>query len=166
MLTAAAAASGCGPYNRRTIGRGRTRRAFRAVADVLPDADRPLRALAEAVVHDKGFFALHADPRSLLMYDYLFWLFTSANRVDSFERYVRTPPQQERSYALPDYELMIAFDLGSEPYGFRTGGYAPGFLEDWWSSRTASGHLVETTAGHRLTPAAVTTLLAELATLA
>ncbi|MGW7442884.1 hypothetical protein [Kitasatospora sp. NPDC054795] len=77
------------------------------------------------------------DLRSLLMYDYLFRLSTSANRADSFERCVRTPPQQERSYALPDYELMIAFDLGSEPYGFRTGGYAPGFLEDRWSSRTA-----------------------------
>ncbi|MEE1736121.1 hypothetical protein [Streptomyces sp. BE147] len=36
--------------------------------------------------HDKEFFALHADERSTLMYDCLFWLFTSFNRVDSFDR--------------------------------------------------------------------------------
>ncbi|MHA6758241.1 SMI1/KNR4 family protein [Streptacidiphilus sp. PAMC 29251] len=38
-------------------------RAFSEVADVLPDADRRMRALAEAVVRDKGYFALHADAR-------------------------------------------------------------------------------------------------------
>lgn len=100
------------------------------------------------------------------MYDYLFWLFTSFNQVDSFERYVRTPSQHERSYARPDYELMIAFDLASEPYGFRTGGYAPGYLGDWWNSRIASGHIVETADGHRLTDAAISTLLDELAVVA
>ncbi|MFF1785127.1 SMI1/KNR4 family protein [Kitasatospora sp. NPDC058243] len=141
-------------------------RAFREVADVLPDADRRMRALAEALVHDKGFFALHADARSTLMYDYLFWLFSSFNRVDSFERYLRTPPQDEPSYALPDYELMIAFGLESEQYGFRTGGYAPGFLEDWWNSRIASGQIVETADGYRLTDATITTLLDGLATVA
>ncbi|MFE6049326.1 SMI1/KNR4 family protein [Kitasatospora sp. NPDC056446] len=141
-------------------------RAFREVADVLPDADRRMRALAEAVVHDKGFFALHADARSMLMYDYLFWLFTGFNRVDSFERYLRTPPQSERSYTLPDYELMIAFGLDPEQYGFRTGGYAPGFLEEWWNSRTASGRIAETAGGYRFTEAAVTALLDELATAA
>lgn len=140
--------------------------AFREVWDVLPDADRRMRALAEAVVHDKGVFALHADMCSRLMYDYLFWLFTSFNRVGSFERYLRTPPQYERSYALPDYELMIAFGLVSDQYGFRTGGYAPGFLEEWWHSRIASGLIVETAHGYRLTDAAVAALLDELATVA
>ncbi|WP_326675183.1 SMI1/KNR4 family protein [Streptomyces sp. NBC_01237] len=141
-------------------------RAFSEVADVLPDADRRMRALAETVVRDKGFFALHADTRSMLMYDYLFWLFTSFNQVDSFERYVSAPPEHERSYALPDYELMIAFDLVSQPYGFRTGGYAPGFLEEWWKSRIASGHIVETADGFRLTDAAIAALLDALATVA
>lgn len=141
-------------------------RAFREVADVLPDADRRMRALGEAVVRDKGFFALHADTCSRLMYDYLFWLFTSFNRVGSFERYIRTPAQYERSYALPDYELMIIFGLVSEQYDFRTGGYAPGFLEEWWNSRVASGRIVETADGYRLTEAAITALLDELASVA
>ncbi|MFB6503957.1 MULTISPECIES: SMI1/KNR4 family protein [unclassified Streptomyces] len=138
-------------------------RAFREVADVLPDADRRMRALAEAVVHDKGFFALHADARSTLMYDYLFWLFTGFNRVESFDRYLKAPAGQERSYAAPDYELMIVFGLVAEPYGFRTGGYAPGFLEDWWESRVASGRIAETADGYRMTDAAVAALLDELA---
>ncbi|MCX4746144.1 SMI1/KNR4 family protein [Kitasatospora sp. NBC_01287] len=141
-------------------------RAFREVADALPDADRRMRALAEAVVRDKGFFALHADARSMLMYDYLFWLFTSFNQVASFERYLRTPQQSERSYATPDYELMISFGLASEQYGFRTGGYAPGFLEEWWNSRIAPGRITETADGYRLTDAAVAALLHELATVA
>ncbi len=142
-------------------------RAFSEVADVLPDADRRMRALAAAVVRDKGFFVLHADARSMLMYDYLFWLFTSFNQVDSFERYVRTPPQTERSYTLPNYELMIAgFAPASERYGFHTGGYAAAFLEEWWNSRLASGHLAETADGYRFTDTAIAALLDELTTVA
>ncbi|MEU2671453.1 SMI1/KNR4 family protein [Streptomyces sp. NPDC007164] len=138
-------------------------RAFREVADVLPDADRRLRRLAEAIVHDKGFFALHADERSTLMYDCLFWLFTSFNRVDSLDRYMKPPAGHERSYALPDYELMIVFGLVADPYDFSTGGYAPGFVEDWWDSRVASGRIAETADGYRMTDAAVTALLDGLA---
>ncbi|MFJ7200636.1 MULTISPECIES: SMI1/KNR4 family protein [unclassified Streptomyces] len=141
-------------------------RAFREVAGVLPDADRRMRVLAEAVVHDKGFFALHADARSTLMYDYLFWLFTSFNQVGSFDRYVRAPARSGRSYALPDYELMIVFGLVADPYDFSTGGYAPGFLEDWWNARVDSGRIRETADGYRMTDAAVTTLLDELAAVA
>ncbi|MFJ3336016.1 SMI1/KNR4 family protein [Streptomyces sp. NPDC086766] len=141
-------------------------RGFREVADVLPDADRRMRALAEAVVRDKGYFALHADARSMLMYDYLFWLFTSFNQVGSFEGYLANPPQSRRSYAQPYYGLMIAFGVARDPYGFCTGGYAPGFVEQWWKSRLASGHIAETADGYRLTEAAVAALLHELASAA
>ncbi|MCX4967795.1 SMI1/KNR4 family protein [Streptomyces sp. NBC_00654] len=137
-------------------------RAFREAEDVLPDADGLLRRLAEAIVREKGFFSLHADARSTLMYDCLFWLFTRGNRVDSFARYLRAPDTQERSYASPDYELMIVFCLVSDPFGFRTGGYAPGFLEDWWSSRVTRGAIVETSEGHRMTEAAVAVMIEEL----
>ncbi|MHA6758240.1 hypothetical protein ACXKR8_007130 [Streptacidiphilus sp. PAMC 29251] len=98
------------------------------------------------------------------MYDYLFWLFTSYNQVNAFERYVRTPSQHQRSYARPDYELMISFGLESEQYGFRTGGYAPAFLEDWWNSRTTSGRITETADGYRLTDVATAALLDDLPT--
>ncbi|MFF2959004.1 SMI1/KNR4 family protein [Streptomyces sp. NPDC057963] len=138
-------------------------RAFREVADLLPDADGSMRGLAEAVVREKGFFALHADARSTLMYDYLFWLFTSGNQVDSFEGYIRAPHSKERSYAQPDYELMIVFCLVSDPFGFHTGGYARGFLEDWWTSRVAAGDIVETAEGYRMTETAAAVLLKELA---
>lgn len=138
-------------------------RAFREVTDVLPDADRRLRALAEAVVHDKGFFALHADARSLLMYDFLFWLFTSCHQVASFEQYVKSAPQQPRSCARPDYELMIVASPDGDPGAFSTGGYALDFLADWWRSRIASGLIVETVDGHRFTEGAVAVLLGELA---
>jgi len=57
---------------------------------------------------------------------------------------------------------MTSFDLVSQQYGFRTGGYAPGFLEEWWNTRIASSQVVETADGYRLTDAAIATLLDEV----
>ena len=61
---------------------------------------------------------------------------------------------------------MIPFSLVAAPYGFSTGGYAEGFLRDWWNAWVASGDIVEMAEGYRLTPKAEATLIGRLATIA
>jgi hypothetical protein len=59
----------------------------------------------------------------------------------------------------PSYELVIVFDLVAAPYSFNTRGYAEGFVREWWDACVASGDIVETTEGCRLTQKAEATLL-------
>jgi hypothetical protein len=139
-------------------------RALAAVGDRLPDGERILRTLGRQIVDQKGFFALHADERSHLMYGLMFWLYSSLYTARSFEAFVYYP-KTSPSYASPCYELMIAFSLVAAPYGFSTNGYADGFLRDWWNARIAGGDIVETVEGFRLTPKAEAILLRRLATI-
>lgn len=85
-----------------------------------------IRRIAEAIVEEKGFFALHADERSMLLYDIQFWLYTNAYPNTTEEQY------------LADYQNMIAFG-GS----FCTGGYAKALMTDWLEQRKAAGAIVE-----------------------
>jgi hypothetical protein len=140
-------------------------RALAAVGDRLPDGERILRALGRQIVDQKGFFALHADERSHLMYGLMFWLYSSLCTARSFEAFVHYP-ETGPSYASPCYELMIPVSLVAAPYGFSTGGYAEGFLRDWWNAGVAGGDIVEMAEGYRLTPKAEATLLGRLATTA
>jgi hypothetical protein len=140
-------------------------RALAAVGDRLPDGERILRALARKIVDEKGFFALHADERSHLMYGLMFWLYSSLCTARSFEAFMDCP-ETGASYDCPCYELMIAFDLVADPYGFNTRGYAEGFVRDWWDTCVAGGDIVEMAEGYRLTPKAEATLLGRLATIA
>jgi hypothetical protein len=78
------------------------------------ETEASLRRLLAAVASEKGYFALHADPASHLVYDVLFDLFASAHEV-------RTPES-----FLDAYRELIPFGDGD----VRTGGYAPQFLED------------------------------------
>jgi hypothetical protein len=59
-------------------------RALAAVRDRLPDGERILRALCRQIVDQKGFFALHVDERSHLMYGLMFWLYSSLCTARSF----------------------------------------------------------------------------------
>ena len=124
-------------------------KAFNMVKDVLPDADNHIRNLAETIVEEKGFFALHADEKSYLMYDYLFWLYSSFNTAKSYQHYMNNPKSYDTSYDLPSYTLMLSVSIVANPYTFCTGGYAEGFVSDWWNNRIENGYITEQETGFR-----------------
>lgn len=141
-------------------------RALAAIGDRLPNGERILRALARQIVDEKGFFALHDDERSHLMYGLMFWLYSSLCIAKSFEAFVNRPKNGASYDDSTCYELMIAFDLVADPYDFNTRGYAEGFVREWWDACVAGGDIVEMAEGYRLTPKAEATLLGCLATIA
>jgi len=126
-----------------------------------PDGERKLRMVARQIVDEKGYFSLHADERSHLMYGLMFWLYSQLCTANSFEEF-ESCPKEEESYDRPCYKLMIVFSLVANPYGFRTGGYAPGFVRDWWNARIGSGEITKTPEGYRFTPEAEDALLRRL----
>lgn len=136
-------------------------RALAASAGVLPEGERHLRALARRITEEKGTFSLHADADSHRMYDLMFWLYSQLTTADSFAHFVKLPAEQS-DYATPCYELMLPFDLVAEPFGFKTGGFAPGFVEDWWNARVAEGAIAQVDAGYRFSAEAERRLLAEV----
>jgi hypothetical protein len=137
-------------------------RAFAEVSDVLPDADKKIRRLAEKIVVGKGYFALHADDLSMLMYDYLFWLYSSYNSAKSYQHYMNSPRLFDTSYDLPSYTLMIVFCISDEPFEFETRGFAEAFLEEWWVERVAQLEIVKTDDGYRMTETFVKEMLLEI----
>jgi hypothetical protein len=137
-------------------------RALSSVSSVLPDGERMLRTLASLIVHDKGYFKLHADERSHLMYSFVFWLYSQLRTATSYEDFLK-PAEGITSYDKPCYELMIVGGLLVDPFGFCIGGYAPGFVRDWWDVRIASGEIVMTAEGYRFTHEAEDIFLHELA---
>jgi hypothetical protein len=58
--------------------------------------------------------------------------------------------------------MMICFGLVTDPYDFCTGGFAPGFIRDWWDRGVATGEIVRTDAGYRFSTEAETALLHRL----
>jgi hypothetical protein len=110
-----------------------------------------LRQLASAIVEDKGYFALHGDARSWLLYDLQFHLYSSLHKVESREQYLEV------------YRDILAFGDG----GFTTEGFAPGFVMQWFDARSAAGDIHADSrgpesAGLRLHPDAVARLEAAL----
>jgi tetratricopeptide (TPR) repeat protein len=104
-----------------------------------------IRSICTAIVEEKGHFSLHADERSILMYDVQFWL------------YISSYPHTNRDQYLAEYTKMIAF--GGE---FSTGGYAPGFITDWLDDRIRQGMIEESGGTLRLTDKAKEQLLKQL----
>jgi hypothetical protein len=90
-----------------------------------------IRNVCRSLALEKGYFALHADEKSYLMYDIQFHLYTHSNAVKS-----------EREY-LQAYEDMIAFGDGQ----VTTGGYAPEFIKDWLRKRRKDRDIIATPAG-------------------
>lgn len=125
------------------------RRALMAVAARLPEGEAALRELGRQIVDDKGHFSLHDDPRSLLMFDAIFWLFTQIAVAPSYEVYL------DGDGEAPEYpsfvHLIIGGFTGEEPR-FATGGYAPHFVRAWWDDAVHSGHIVRVDSGYRLAP--------------
>lgn len=130
-----------------------------AAAGQLPDGERILRSLARQVVEDKGRFALDGDGQSYAMYDLIFWLYSQLATARSFEDFVRGPGG-DASYDVPCHELMIAFSISDQPYGFNTAGFVEDFLHGWWQERVSSGTISPSAEGFRMSPEAEQTLLA------
>ncbi|MFO0966822.1 MAG: SMI1/KNR4 family protein [Gemmataceae bacterium] len=95
------------------------------------DFDRVIRKLLNSLVTEKGYFALHADPKSHLMYDILFLLYAKANGAVGEKKY------------LEDYPKMLVFGDGA----IVTNGYGPAFIEKWLEQRRASGDITVTPSG-------------------
>ncbi|OBZ22914.1 hypothetical protein BS643_01805 [Pseudomonas protegens] len=112
----------------------------------VPDLGPLIRQIALRIVHEKRYFALHADPLSQLLYDLQFWLYQN-----------RYPVPDKEAYLLV-YQDMIAFARG-----FGTGGYAPDFIRDWFRNRLAGGQLRQAAGGFALAPAYQAQLLEQLA---
>jgi hypothetical protein len=105
----------------------------RGLAQLLADSKVPsgtesaLRALLAVTASEKGYFALHADPQSQLVYDVLFDLFATINRLETPEAFLEV------------YPPLLAFGDGE----ITTGGYAPAFVIDWLKARRAGAQIVE-----------------------
>lgn len=91
------------------------------------DSEQVLRRLLGALATEKGYFALHNDPRSYLVYDLLFSLFSAAHSVREPEAFLAAYPE------------LLPFGDGE----VKTGGYAPRFLEDWMETRLIGGDIIE-----------------------
>ncbi len=90
-----------------------------------------IRTICRQLTTEKGFFALHADELSMLLYDVQFLLYSQAH------------PAASKSQFLEAYPAIIALADGE----FSTNGYAAGFMEDWFESRHTGGQLVASPAG-------------------
>lgn len=91
-----------------------------------------IRNVCRTLTKEKGYFALHGDEKSCLLYDIQFLLYTHSHPVKTEQEYLEA------------YEGMIAFGDGE----LTTGGYAPDFIKDWFGKRKADGDIVPTSAGN------------------
>jgi hypothetical protein len=137
-------------------------KAFQKVCQQLPDAEQKLRRLATRIVELKGYFAIHDDDLSMLMMDYLFWLFYQIETVTSLEGYKNA--SYDSSYNKPYFAFMISLydDSDNEQYQFCTGGYCANFVHNWWMNRLMKNELKETPDGFILTDQAVVRILKDL----
>lgn len=96
-----------------------------------PRLGKLVRNICRTLTVEKGYFALHADELSVLVYDVLFYLYTMSNDLTDKDDYLK---------AYPD---MIALGDGT----FGTGGYAPDFILDWITNRILQGQVVTNSSG-------------------
>jgi hypothetical protein len=96
-----------------------------------PDFGPIIRNVCRSIAIEKGYFALHDDEKSYLLYDIQFHLYTAKHPLHTTKEYLEAYPG---IIALGDGELT-------------TGGYAPGFIEDWLSKRRGQGDIIDTPNG-------------------
>ncbi len=89
--------------------------------------DRILRNLLTELTKEKGYFALHADSLSYLVYDIQFYLYSNKNKISSISKYLK------------EYPKMIAF--GDKEIS--TGGYAPDFVSDWINQKLSNKEITK-----------------------
>lgn len=138
------------------------RRAVDTLTGQVPDGEALLRGLAKAIVEDKGFFALHADEKSRLMMDTMFWLYCQLATPRSYQEFFGGPDAGHLSYDAPSMRMMIFSSLVADPYALCTGGYAERFVTDWWQDRLDAGVIVQEENGFHLAAGQEDALLASL----
>ncbi len=126
-------------------------RGIAALGPVLTDAEATIRTIGRRIVREKGFFALHADGESNLMYSTMFLLYSALTTATSMDDFLDEDPE-DPTYDHPCYVMMIPSSYVREPYGFTTGGWARDFVVDWWNQQVESGAIVETPRGYRFSP--------------
>lgn len=89
------------------------------------DLGTTIRKICKELTNEKGHFSLHADTLSYLLYDIQFWLFSRYRKVKDRDSYLKV------------YPAMIVLGNGD----FNTGGYAPGFVKDWFDKRVSEGQI-------------------------
>uniref|UniRef100_UPI00404A0DB6 SMI1/KNR4 family protein n=1 Tax=Flavobacterium sp. TaxID=239 RepID=UPI00404A0DB6 len=89
--------------------------------------DSILRNILTELINHKGYFALHADELSYLVYDIQFYLYSNQNKISSIQKY------------LIEYPKMIAF--GDQE--INTGGYAPNFVSDWINQKVTNREIIK-----------------------
>lgn len=124
----------------------------RGVESQYPDIRHWIRALCLKIFDEKGFLAVHADELSRTLIDLAFWLNYSTSGV-------------EFTTSKEACEIMSAW-YWDDNTKFGLGGYAPGFIDQWWQDRLTQGLLQETQSGVRFTPEAERDLLSRLRTMA
>lgn len=135
--------------DRRRVTEGEFSEVLAPLLDDFPPFPRigeAVRAVGLQLLEEKGYFALHADPLSYLLYDVQFWVYQHRHRVERRQDYLQA------------YPPLIAF--GGR--GFSTGGYAPGFVEDWFKARFDARELVESQQGIVLSEAHQARLIEQL----
>jgi len=102
---------------------------LQALCAAWADAAMPaiIRRLAGAIVDDKGYFSLHADDKSHLMYDLQFLLLSHRDTFASQAAYLQAYPG-----------IIAMAGVGH----FGTGGWAPSFVEAWFKARAEANQLV------------------------
>lgn len=118
------------------------RRALDVQGTRLPFAENIIRGIATQLVKEKGYFSLHDDEVSELMYDMIFWLYSGLKTAESFDDYFLMAEGQT-DYDRPCHVLMMRSSLVADPYGFNTGGYARSWIHEWWNKRVEAGQIVE-----------------------
>lgn len=140
-------------------------RGIAALGPVLQDGKASIRGVGRRVVGAKGYFALHADADSHLMYATMFLLYSALTTARSITDFLDEDPA-DRTYEHPCYVMMIPSSYTAQPYGFCTGGWARGFVVDWWDEQVAKGAIVEGQEGFRFSPETETGLIRVLNALA
>jgi len=109
---------------------------LRKLCEQWPDPRMPaaIRRVAEAIVEDKGFFALDADANSQLMYAVQLLLLSHVRPVRSAEGFMQS------------YPGVIAMVGGGD---FGTGRWASAFVEEWFRACATAGQLVQQDDGWR-----------------
>ena len=106
----------------------------------IPEVEKKIRALCEGIVSEKGFFAMHDDDKSTLVYGLILMMYLQKHTNVSRDDFLKVYPE---FLALP---IDNCKSLG-------THGYAPAFVSNWIDSKIASGDIVVTDGNMKLSDA-------------
>lgn len=110
-----------------------------------PNIANIIRKISLAILEEKNFFALHADPLSYLLYDVQFMLYSQVHKLVSMKEYLEIYPS--------------IMSLEGE---FSTGGYSPAFVQDWAKEKTKLQQVAQSKLGLRFTEEYLSTVIEAL----